>query len=75
MLLLPTRAEPQNEEGATQWKIWIISTRLESLDVQQEDENLLRLPARQFNDGSGEVLRRMFLSSEVEMRRFEAETL
>lgn len=50
MLLLPTRAEPHDEGSAIQWKIWILSTRLASLDVQEEDETLLRLPARELND-------------------------
>jgi hypothetical protein len=37
MLLLPV-----NEDGADIfWKIWIMSTRLESLDTQAEDEQLL----------------------------------
>ncbi|KAL1629247.1 hypothetical protein SLS56_005470 [Neofusicoccum ribis] len=44
ILLLPTKS---NE--ATTWKIWILSTRLESLDVKQEDESLLKSPGRQLD--------------------------
>jgi hypothetical protein len=50
MLLLPIAVESRNEKSAVQWKIWILSTRIASLDLQHEDENLLRLPARNFND-------------------------
>ncbi|KAL4758709.1 monooxygenase [Aspergillus foveolatus] len=32
------------------WKIWILSTRLESLDLQAEDEHHLRAPARPLRD-------------------------
>ncbi|OJJ70339.1 hypothetical protein ASPBRDRAFT_197053 [Aspergillus brasiliensis CBS 101740] len=46
MLLLPVG----NGESFA-WKIWILSTRLESLDLQPEDESLLQTPRRQL-DGS-----------------------
>lgn len=46
MLLLPV----VNDEQKIAWKIWILSTRLESLDVQPEDENLLQLPGRRLNE-------------------------
>lgn len=32
-----------------QWKIWIFSTRIESLDIQKEDESLLKKPGRQLD--------------------------
>lgn len=34
-----------------QWKIWVLSTRLESLDLQPEDESLLKSP-RKHLDGA-----------------------
>lgn len=33
-----------------EWKIWILSTRLEGLDLQAEDESLLQAAARRFDD-------------------------
>ncbi|KAL0261575.1 hypothetical protein SLS55_003005 [Diplodia seriata] len=45
MLLLPIA-----NGGRAEWKIWIMSTWLESLDVQSEDETLLSMPGRQFNN-------------------------
>lgn len=36
MLLLPTK-----DKGIVSWKIWNLCTRLESLDLQPEDESLL----------------------------------
>lgn len=30
------------------WKIWILNTRLDSLDIQSEDEDLLKSPAKDF---------------------------
>lgn len=42
MLLLPT-----NHDGTLSWKIWILCTWLESLDLQPEDESLLKAPARE----------------------------
>jgi hypothetical protein len=32
---------PHSDNGTTKWKIWILSTWLDSLDVQAEDESLL----------------------------------
>ncbi|PYH35349.1 monooxygenase [Aspergillus neoniger CBS 115656] len=46
MLLLPV----VNDEQRIAWKIWILSTRLESLDVQPENENLLQFPGRKLNE-------------------------
>jgi hypothetical protein len=50
MLLLPVQVDPKNESSAIQWKIWILSTRAVSLDVQNEDEDLLQSPGRQLED-------------------------
>lgn len=44
ILLLPVSADER-----TQWKIWIFSTRIESLDIQKEDESLLKNPGRQLD--------------------------
>lgn len=42
---------PVIEDGADIiWKIWIMSTRLESLDMKAENEQLLRAPARSLQD-------------------------
>ncbi|KAI5456708.1 hypothetical protein BGZ63DRAFT_467875 [Mariannaea sp. PMI_226] len=43
ILLWPVKNEATE---AVQWKIWILSTRLVSLDVQSEDESLLQAPSR-----------------------------
>ncbi|KAL2018126.1 hypothetical protein VTK56DRAFT_1256 [Thermocarpiscus australiensis] len=44
ILLLPVKT------GETlEWKIWILSTKLESLDVQSEDEALLQTPGRKLD--------------------------
>jgi hypothetical protein len=45
---LPVKAEQDGNE-TIEWKIWILSTRLESLDLQAEDESLLHCPATQFD--------------------------
>lgn len=50
MFLLPVQVDPQSENSALQWKVWILSTRLGNLDVQHEDEDLLHSPAKQFDD-------------------------
>ncbi|KAL3496535.1 monooxygenase [Aspergillus germanicus] len=44
MLLLPVVENGDDKKIA--WKIWILSTRLESLDIQQENEEFLQPPAR-----------------------------
>lgn len=41
-MLLPV----EGIDGAIQWKIWILSTTLENLDLQHENEQLLQSPAR-----------------------------
>ncbi|KAK4172919.1 hypothetical protein QBC36DRAFT_336900 [Triangularia setosa] len=44
MVLLPTKSGKGLE-----WKIWILSTRLETLDIHPEDESLLRAPSKVVN--------------------------
>ncbi|KAL2178463.1 uncharacterized protein P884DRAFT_198332 [Thermothelomyces heterothallicus CBS 202.75] len=44
ILLLPVKTGERLE-----WKIWILSTTLESLDVQSEDEALLQTPGRKLD--------------------------
>ncbi|KAL2839732.1 hypothetical protein BJY01DRAFT_250332 [Aspergillus pseudoustus] len=46
MLLLPA----VEDGGKIEWKIWILSTRLERLDVHPEDEGLLQSPRRQLDN-------------------------
>ncbi|KAL4806197.1 hypothetical protein BDV18DRAFT_138967 [Aspergillus unguis] len=55
MLLLPVESGDQ-----LVWKIWILSTRLEGLDLQPEDEALLSSPGRQF-DGYGDFETEVFI--------------
>ncbi|KAK3390053.1 hypothetical protein B0H63DRAFT_492691 [Podospora didyma] len=45
MLLLPAK----KEGGTAKWKIWILSTWLDSLDVHPEDESLLHGPGRKLD--------------------------
>ncbi|KAH9906805.1 hypothetical protein F4778DRAFT_723448 [Xylariomycetidae sp. FL2044] len=47
ILLLPLKVEER-----VVWKIWILSTKLENLDVQPEDETLLKAPGRQLNSSA-----------------------
>lgn len=46
---MPVKSEQDGNE-ALEWKIWILSTRLEALDIQTEDESLLQAAPRQFDD-------------------------
>ncbi|KAK0665625.1 hypothetical protein QBC41DRAFT_367472 [Cercophora samala] len=48
MLLLPFRKGGEHPE----WKIWILSTRLESLHLHPEDETLLRGPSKLADNGN-----------------------
>ncbi|KAG8158326.1 hypothetical protein KVR01_012087 [Diaporthe batatas] len=41
LLLLPLRSE----HGGVEWKVWILSTKLENLDLQPENESLLLKPS------------------------------
>ena len=47
MLLLPVI---EDSHKGISWKIWILSTRLESFDLQAEDENLLQSPRKVFDN-------------------------
>ncbi|KAJ5122344.1 hypothetical protein N7526_009281 [Penicillium atrosanguineum] len=49
ILFLPVQNEQDGNE-ALEWKIWILSTRLEALDIQTEDESLLQAAPRRFDD-------------------------
>lgn len=40
---------PIKNDGVLCWKIWILCTRLESLDLQPEDESLLQASGRSLN--------------------------
>ncbi|KAF5617232.1 K+ transport flavoprotein [Fusarium tjaetaba] len=42
IVLLPV----EGSEGSLEWKIWILSTKLENLDVRPENESLLQSPGR-----------------------------
>ncbi|KAF4956790.1 hypothetical protein FGADI_3572 [Fusarium gaditjirri] len=46
ILLLPI----ESSEGNLEWKIWILSTKLENFDVHPENESLLRSPGRNLSD-------------------------
>lgn len=45
MLLLPAQ-----DNGVMSWKIWILCTWLESLDLHSEDKSLLQVPGRCLDD-------------------------
>ncbi|KAH6983533.1 monooxygenase [Ilyonectria sp. MPI-CAGE-AT-0026] len=45
MLLLPTKTT-ENGNEVLEWKIWILSTKLDNLDLHAEDEGLLKSPAK-----------------------------
>lgn len=49
ILFLPVKTEQGGNE-TLEWKIWVLNTRLETLDVQAEDETLLQAAPRQFDD-------------------------
>lgn len=44
MVLLPVKSGL--DSNAPEWKIWVLSTALENLDLQAENEELLRSPTR-----------------------------
>ncbi|KAI1134738.1 FAD/NAD(P)-binding domain-containing protein [Hypoxylon sp. FL0543] len=50
VILLPTKAERGASDGTLEWKIWILTTWVENLDLQAEDETLLQSPGRKLND-------------------------
>ena len=43
-MLLPVKGD-----DGVQWKVWVLSTRLENLDAHPEDEVLLRQPGRKLD--------------------------
>ncbi|KAG4288489.1 hypothetical protein FPRO06_06141 [Fusarium proliferatum] len=45
IVLLPV----ESDQGKLEWRIWILSTKLENLDVHPEDESLLQTPGRNLN--------------------------
>ncbi|KAH8809404.1 hypothetical protein F5884DRAFT_706884 [Xylogone sp. PMI_703] len=50
ILLLPVESkEQENGDGILAWKIWILSTKLENLDLHPENEALLQSPKRQLD--------------------------
>lgn len=51
MVLIPVTSQLDNGNYSVEWKIWILSTSLENLDLQHEDEALLHCPARPFEHG------------------------
>lgn len=46
-VLLPQRGV----DNKVQWKIWVLFTRLEALDIQEEDEKLLQASRANFEGG------------------------
>lgn len=50
MILLPIKG---GLDKVIEWKIWVLITTLENLDLQQENEELLQSPARQINCHGG----------------------
>ncbi|KAJ4226346.1 hypothetical protein NW759_004933 [Fusarium solani] len=46
ILLLPVK----KADNALEWKIWVLSTKLENLDLHLEDESLLELPGRKLDN-------------------------
>ena len=51
VVLLPVPGDLGNGNNTIEWKIWVLSTSLENLDLQHEDEALLQCPARQPEHG------------------------
>lgn len=48
VVLLPVKSR-LNDNETIEWRIWVLSTILENLDLQKEDERLLRLPRKQLD--------------------------
>lgn len=59
ILLLP----PRNYYGGLEWKIWVLSTKLEKLDLQPDDESLLLRPSEPL--GGSETFKAFLLSGAV----------
>lgn len=53
-MFLPAKSEINGAE-TIEWKIWILSTRLDCLDLHPENTELLQAPARQFDGPSFET--------------------
>ncbi|KAK8106988.1 monooxygenase [Apiospora kogelbergensis] len=49
MLLPSEEVDPERDTNHIVWKIWTLSTWIEQLDLQQEDEILLRAPGRKLD--------------------------
>lgn len=50
LVLLPTKVEGESDQDVVEWKIWFLCTWIDNLDVQVEDEALLKLPRRKLDD-------------------------
>ncbi|KAI1073739.1 FAD/NAD(P)-binding domain-containing protein [Whalleya microplaca] len=49
LMLLPTKVGGDSNGDTIAWKIWILSTWIDSLDVHPEDEDLLQSPSRKLD--------------------------
>ncbi|KAH9226022.1 hypothetical protein K456DRAFT_1934595 [Colletotrichum gloeosporioides 23] len=47
LILLPVKRQSDVSKESIEWKIWILSTKLENLEIHPEDESLLKAPKRQ----------------------------
>lgn len=59
VVLLPVKSRI-NDNQIIEWRIWVLSTILESLDLQEEDEKLLHLPRKQLG-GCGDFETDVFI--------------
>jgi len=50
MMLLPVNQDLGAGEKVLTWKIWILTTWIENLDVQFEDTSLLQIPGKRLQD-------------------------
>lgn len=57
IILLPVH---ENGSKSLTWKIWILSTRLDNLDIKNEDERLLKAPGINF-DQEGDMEADVFI--------------
>ncbi|KAI0176008.1 monooxygenase [Hypoxylon sp. FL1284] len=49
IILLPTKSEGTPSKNTLEWKIWVLTTWIDNLDVQGEDEALLKSPGRKLD--------------------------
>ncbi|KAL5366573.1 hypothetical protein BJX96DRAFT_170043 [Aspergillus floccosus] len=49
IILLPVKCLPWGSDDIVEWRIWVLTTRLENLDLQPENEKLLRAPRRRID--------------------------